>query len=119
MSMTKEKEPVDSVEKRYGKNSSRMNHHGAVYRYLRKRVTEAQDAVDLLTDKFNLIAELEEYFDSGAWREDFEADERGEFSHDLCRDAMTEDAVYDLLEDISQLRRKMNKFVKLTGKPKK
>ena len=97
MSKTKEKEPVDSVEKRYGKNSSRMHHNGVVYRYLRKRVTEAQDAVDLLTDKFNLIAEMEEYFDSGAWREDFEADEAGKLPADLKRGVLSEDGIYDVL----------------------
>lgn len=42
---------------------------------------------------------LDEYYTSGVWREDYEADERGELPLDLKRGVLSQDALYDLLED--------------------
>ena len=102
----------------YGEDALRVNHYGKVYRDLRKRVNRADVAVRGLLHNLDRIAELEDYLDSGQWLKDFEADERGEFSLEICRDAMTEDAVYELLEDVGELRKKMTRFVRAT-KPKK
>ncbi|MBR4734733.1 MAG: DUF4298 domain-containing protein [Bacteroidales bacterium] len=96
----------------FGEDAYRVNHNGKVYRDLRKRVSSAHRAVKGLLKKIDGIAELEEYVDSGQWLRDFEADERGEFSPSLCRDAMTEDALYDLFEDIRTLRLEMKRFLK-------
>ena len=41
---------------------------------------------------------LDDYYTEGLWREDFEADEIGEFPQGLPRGVLSEDAVYDLLE---------------------
>ena len=41
---------------------------------------------------------LEAYYTSGQWREDYEADERGELPPDLKRGVLSQDALYDLLE---------------------
>ena len=41
---------------------------------------------------------LEAYYSSGEWREDYEADERGEFPPDLKRGVLSQDALYNLLE---------------------
>ena len=38
------------------------------------------------------------YYSSGEWREDYEADERGEFPPDLKRGVLSQDALFDLLE---------------------
>lgn len=102
----------------FGEDALRVNHYGKVYRDIRKRVNRADVAVRGLLHILDRIAELEEYLDSGQWLKDFEADERGEFSPEICRDAMTEDAVYELLEDVGELRKKMTRFVRAT-KPKK
>ena len=50
------------------------------------------------------VAELEEYQASGRWMEDFEADERGELPVELHRGVLSEDALYNLLEDINNLK---------------
>lgn len=42
---------------------------------------------------------LDAYYTSGEWREDYEADERGEFPPELKRGVLSQDALYDLLED--------------------
>ena len=102
----------------YGEDALRVNHYGKVYRDIRKRVNRADVAVSGLLHNLDRIAELEDYLDSGEWLKDFEADERGEFFPEIRRDAMTEDAVYELLEDVGELRKKMTRFVRAT-KPKK
>ena len=42
---------------------------------------------------------LERYYTEGEWREDYEADERGELPPDLKRGVLSQDALYDLLEE--------------------
>ncbi len=46
------------------------------------------------------IDRLTEYLESGAWREDYEADEAGLVPPDLKRGVLSEDGLYDLLADI-------------------
>ena len=46
------------------------------------------------------LAALEAYYTFGQWREDYEADERGELSPDLKRGVLSQDALYDLLEEM-------------------
>ena len=41
---------------------------------------------------------LDAYYTSGEWRDDYEADERGELPPDLKRGVLSQDALYDLLE---------------------
>lgn len=41
---------------------------------------------------------LEAYYTSGEWREDYEADERGELPPGLKRGVLSQDALYDLLD---------------------
>ena len=46
------------------------------------------------------IDRLTDYLDSGAWREDLEADEAGLVPGELKRGVLSEDGLYDLLADI-------------------
>ncbi|MBR6376765.1 MAG: DUF4298 domain-containing protein [Oscillospiraceae bacterium] len=46
-----------------------------------------------------VLAQLEAYYSSGQWLEDYEADERGELPPDLKRGVLSQDALYDLLEE--------------------
>ena len=50
------------------------------------------------------IAALEAYYTSGEWREDYEADERGELPPDLKRGVLSQDALFDFLERVKVLR---------------
>ena len=51
------------------------------------------------------IAFLKEYQDSGLWLEDFEADERGELPPDLRRGVLSEDGLYNLFDEIENIRK--------------
>ncbi len=46
---------------------------------------------------------------AGDWRQDFEADERGEFPKDLRRGVLSEDALYDTLSDADRLSAEIKK----------
>ena len=50
------------------------------------------------------IAELETYYTSSQWRKDFEADEAGKLPKDLKRGVLSEDGIWNLLEDYKRLK---------------
>lgn len=45
---------------------------------------------------------LEEYYTSGEWRDDYEADEAGQLPLDLKRGVLSQDGVYDLMERLGE-----------------
>ena len=45
------------------------------------------------------VKELEEYYGSELWKKDFADDEAGLIPNDLKRGVLSEDAIYDLLEE--------------------
>ena len=49
---------------------------------------------------------LEEYYQSPLWRSDFEADEAGELPADLKRGVLSEDGVFNVLEEYRERMRK-------------
>ena len=63
-----------------------------------------------LEDYRNIEADiriLQEYFDSDAWMNDFEADEDGLLPADLKRGVLSEDEIYNLLENEAELLEEM------------
>ena len=52
----------------------------------------------VFTELQYVISILEDYYRSPQWKEDFEADERGEFPAGMKRGVLSEDGIYDLLE---------------------
>ena len=56
------------------------------------------------------LQRLSEYMDSGQWRRDFEADEAGLLSSDLPRGVLSEDGLYNLLEDVEALRARLKEL---------
>ena len=66
-----------------------------------KRLEQAMDDFAALQPD---IDELQAYYDSDDWRTDFEADEAGKLPKDLKRGVLSEDGVYDLLEDYQCLK---------------
>lgn len=55
------------------------------------------------------LARLENYYLSPAWREDYEADERGALPPALKRGVLSQDAVYDLLAQRDALLAAVNR----------
>ncbi len=63
------------------------------------RVTMAAGSGEKYEDYDKDVEKLEEYY-SGAWRKDFELDEAGSFPERLKRGVLSEDGLYDLLEEV-------------------
>lgn len=80
-----------------------------------KRITEMEAAMDKVSKVLDGIHEklselkkltgdidkLEEYYEN-EWRDDFDADERGELPGSLKRGVLAEDALYELLEEVER-----------------
>ena len=66
-----------------------------------ERVEKYERLFDEATAKIDQqkLAALNTYYTSGQWRDDYEADERGELPPDLKRGVLSQDALYDLLEE--------------------
>ena len=82
-------------------------------RTMEEKLNRCRAAVDNLTDAldaFNAVqadlAALEQYLGSDAWFSHLAADERGELPPSLCRGVLSQDALYDLLQDADALRRR-------------
>ncbi|MBO7473157.1 MAG: DUF4298 domain-containing protein [Ruminococcus sp.] len=50
-----------------------------------------------------LVRQLSDYYGSAAWKRDFAADEAGLLPGTLKRGVLSEDGIYDLLEEFEQL----------------
>ena len=88
----------ESVE-RDGKTYRRFYHLERIRRV--EKYEQLFDAAAACPDEEKLRL-LDAYYTSGKWREDYEADERGELPPDLKRGILSQDALYDLLEHMSR-----------------
>ena len=51
-----------------------------------------------------LVDELSDYYKSQQWKQDFEADENGMLPKDLKRGVLSEDGIYDLIDDYREYK---------------
>ena len=72
------------------------------------KLMEAFDAYEAVQKDF---LKLSDYYGSTAWMRDYEADEAGKLPADLKRGVLSEDEVYDLLEDNHELAVRMLKTI--------
>ena len=65
-----------------------------------RRMEEAREAFESVRGD---LQELEKYYTGPEWKEDFEADEAGLLPAGLKRGVLSEDGVYELLEQYGEL----------------
>ena len=82
----------------------RITHMEALLDKGTETVKRLEKALDDFAALQPAIAELEAYYTSAQWRKDFEADEAGLLPKDLKRGVLSEDGVYNLLEDYQCLK---------------
>ena len=63
---------------------------------------DAVEAVDRLASLRDDIETLREYLGSGKWQKDFEADEQGKLPESLKRGVLSEDGLWNLLEEVDE-----------------
>ena len=76
----------------------------SVFDEVQNALAEGVDIEDaLLQEKIEILIQ---YYESEQWKTDYSADERGELPADLKRGVLSEDGVYNLLNDIDSLKKK-------------
>ena len=70
---------------------------------LQQSVRALEDALNLSQDFRDNYKALKKYMDSGKWLKDYEVDEKGGLPQDLKRGVLSQDGLYDLLQDASGL----------------
>ena len=76
--------------------------------------TQSSDLDDLTPSFVTLrsaISILEAYYTSPAWRADFEADEAGLLPSDLKRGVLSEDGIYNLLEEYKRVEEEVKEMI--------
>ena len=82
----------------------RVTYMESVFDEVQNAFAEGVDIEDaLLQEKIEILIQ---YYESEQWKIDYSADERGELPADLKRGVLSEDGVYNLLNDIDSLKKK-------------
>ena len=68
-----------------------------------KAVMELSVALDNYEEAQEAIAALDAYYGSEEWKQDFADDEAGRLPADLKRGVLSEDGIWNLLSDVSEL----------------
>lgn len=69
-----------------------------------KALSAAMDEYGSVQDAIN---ELEAYYGSEEWKKDFTDDEQGRLPNDLKRGVLSEDAIWNLLEEYRTLKERL------------
>ena len=70
--------------------------------YYEKLMDTAEKLKNGTSHKKKALAELEKYYTSNAWKQDFAADEAGLLPKELKRGVLSEDGVYNLLSEADE-----------------
>ena len=65
-----------------------------------ERITYMEALFDRAQKPRVIPAELRDYYTGGQWLRDYEADERGELPADLKRGVLSQDGLWNLIEDL-------------------
>lgn len=73
-------------------------------------VKQMQSALDAFRQAQDCIALLSAYLGSDEWRQDLKADENGLLPPDLKRGVLSEDGIWNLLDDYREMALQMNEL---------
>lgn len=65
-----------------------------------ERITHMEALFDRALETRIISAELRDYYSGGQWLRDYEADERGELPEDLKRGVLSQDGLWNFLEEL-------------------
>jgi hypothetical protein len=66
------------------------------------------DALDEYEAALDALHELDTYYGSDTWKQDFSDDEQGKFPNTLKRGVLSEDAIWNVLEDYRALKERLD-----------
>lgn len=76
-------------------------------------IQRLRQAIDDFSALQPTIDELDNYYKT-KWRTDFEADEKGKLPADLKRGVLSEDGLWDLLEEYQQLKELKETYLRIS-----
>lgn len=85
----------------------RIQYYEGILDEANKAISDLSKAIEQYEIVREKIIELEAYYESDAWRRDYEDDEAGKMPADLKRGVLSEDAVYDLLTRYDVLKEEL------------
>lgn len=88
-------------------NTDRIKSMEETFDRVRNAASMLDEALALCRETLGDMDQLLAYYESDAWREDYDADRRGELNETLKRGVLSQDGVYDLLTDLTRLKREM------------
>ena len=65
-----------------------------------ERITHMEALFDRALETRVIPAELRDYYTGGQWLRDYEAEERGELPPELKRGVLSQDGLWDLMEEL-------------------
>ena len=87
---------------------------------MEKHFERASEVVARLSSSLEEFAQLQEsvdalesYYGSKEWKKDFRDDEKGLLPTDLKRGVLSEDGIWNLLEEVQELKERMQSLSKL------
>ena len=93
----------------YEESAGRIKAMEAIFDRAQALLNAGQERARELADFQPQIRRLEEYYTSKQWKEDFAADEAGKFPADLKRGVLSEDGIYNLLEQNKEVMENIKK----------
>ena len=69
------------------------------------------DALDEYEAAQDALHELDTYYGSDTWKQDFSDDEQGKFPNTLKRGVLSEDAIWNMLEDYRTLKERVSSLL--------
>ena len=80
----------------------RIEHFEDILNRADEAVKKLLEAVDEYKELLPEIRELDEYYQSDLWQKDFTEDEEGLLPDDLKRGVLSEDGIYNLLQEAEE-----------------
>ena len=80
----------------------RIEHFEDILNRADEAVKKLLEAVDEYKELLPEIRELDEYYQSDLWQKDFTEDEEGILPDDLKRGVLSEDGIYNLLQEAEE-----------------
>ncbi len=100
----REERQMNEKERRMsGVQTARIAYYETLLDEITEKMPQAREDADVRRRLQPLAKELEHYYESGIWRQDFEDDEAGRIPADLKRGVLSEDAVFNVLTELAGL----------------
>lgn len=94
------------------KQTERIQYYEAVLDEAETVLKELSEALENYSSMQNKIKELESYYQSPVWMQDYKDDEEGKIAKDLKRGVLSEDAAYNLLSEQTVIKERMEEILK-------